>query len=77
MKAQKKPIRNLALKIAIVASGHTARWVALRTGIGEVRLSAFVRGVLEPSDDEKRRLAKFLRQTQSALFHSSDEAIAS
>ena len=39
-KAQKRTI-NLALKVAIVQSGKSSRIVALRSGIGEVRLSAF------------------------------------
>ncbi len=68
MTAQKKPTRNLALKVAIVQSGQTARRIALRAGIGEVRLSAFVRGALQPNDTEKRRIAKALRLDPEAVF---------
>ena len=77
MTAQKKPTRNLALKLAIVASGHTARRIALRARIGEVRLSAIVRGRLEASADERRKLAKVLQCDEARLFPTPEEAIAS
>lgn len=66
-KAQKRTI-NLALKVAIVESGQTSRAVALRAGIGEVRLSAFVNRRLEPNDSERKALARVLGRPQGELF---------
>jgi hypothetical protein len=79
MKARKKPTKNLALKIAIIETGKTARRIARLSGIGEVRLSAFVRGVLVPNDREKVKLSKVLQRDPATLWPSqtADEAIAS
>ncbi len=73
MRAQKKPRTNLALKLAIVASGHTSRRIAQRARIGEVRLSALVRGRLAATDAEKRTLARLLGHAPDVLFSATDE----
>jgi len=67
----RKTAKNLALKVAIVARGKTQREIARRTGIPEVRLSMFVRGVAQPSGDEKKALAKCLRRAAGDIFPSS------
>ncbi len=72
MKAQKKPTNNLALKIAIIETGKTARRIAHLSSIGEVRLSAFVRGRLVPSEREMKRLAKVLKRDPADLWPAAD-----
>ncbi len=69
---------NLALKIAVIERRITQREVAKRAGIGEVRLSLIVRGA-EPTDDERRSIAKVLRRTIADLFPAGvhEEAAAS
>lgn len=74
-KAQKTPM-NVALKVAIVESRKTSRRVAHLARIGEVRLSAIVNGRIEPSEDERRILAKVLKRQPSELFPES-QAVAS
>jgi len=59
---------NMALKLAIVESRKTARVIAMRTEIGEVRLSAIVNGRLQATDDEKEKLARVLKRQASELF---------
>jgi transcriptional regulator with XRE-family HTH domain len=59
---------DFRLKIAIIESQRTQRRVARATGIGEVRLSAFVRGRLRPTPIEQRRLAKYLGREIADLF---------
>ncbi len=77
MKTRSQKTRtNLALKIAVIERRITQREVAKRAGIGEVRLSLIVRGA-EPSDDERRAIAKVLRRQSSELFPVHDEAAAS
>lgn len=67
---------NMALKVAIVQSHRTSRAIALRAGIGEVRLSAIVRGRLKANDEEKATLAKALRCHVHDLF-PAQAAVAS
>lgn len=76
-RTQKKAI-NRALKMAIVGSRfRTSRAVAVRAGLGEVRLSAIVSGSSRPpTDDEKRAIAKALGLPKSALFAEDVEAVA-
>ncbi len=67
---------NLTLKIAVIERRITQREVAKRAGIGEVRLSMIVRGA-DPTDDEKRAIAKVLKRQSSDLFPVHEEAAAS
>jgi hypothetical protein len=65
----RKQIRDLRLKIAIIEARKTQRRVALETRIGEVRLSALVRGHGAPATRiEQLRLAKCLGRTREDLF---------
>jgi transcriptional regulator with XRE-family HTH domain len=65
---------NLRLKVAIVETGRTQRRLALDTAIGEVRLSAIVRGTVRPSPDEQRAIARVLRRSVKDLFGEADDA---
>jgi len=60
---------DLRLKIAILESRKTQRRVALDTRIGEVRLSALVRGHGAPATRaEQLRLSKYLSRPVEELF---------
>jgi transcriptional regulator with XRE-family HTH domain len=59
---------NTALKTALFASGTTQLHVCQKTGIHESRLSKIVRGHSDPSDEEKRLIAKALRKPVDQLF---------
>jgi hypothetical protein len=67
-KTGKQPAKNIALKVAIVERDITQREVARRADIPEVRLSLFVRGHLQPTEDEEKALARVLRRQRSDLF---------
>lgn len=67
---------NMALKVAIVESGHTSKAIAMRARIGEVRLSAFVHRRLEPSAQERKALARVLQRHESFLFPSETRVSA-
>lgn len=62
------PVLNLALKTAILASGKKQKRVAVEAHIDETTLSHIVRGRREPSDDERKRLARVLGRTVDQLF---------
>jgi hypothetical protein len=74
--AQKKG-RNLSLKVAIVATGHSQRAVGLRARIPEVRLSDIIRGRVEATSRERRALSRVVGRPVSELFPVPNEAIAS
>ena len=60
---------NAELKIAILRSRfRTQSNVARKMGISDYRLSRIIHGYLPATDDEKKRLAKLLRQPVDALF---------
>lgn len=63
---------NVPLKLAILASGRRQHEIARRARIREVRLSTIVNGHIEPTDAEKRRIAKVLRLAQSDLFPTTE-----
>lgn len=63
-----KPTPNTALKVAIVQSQLPQHEVARRARIRETRLSHIVRGRVEPTEEERERLAKLLRRSQDELF---------
>jgi len=75
MKARKTNI-NVALKVAIVESLMEQRVVGYKTKIGEVRLSKIVNGAEQPTEQEKRALARVLKRDVAAIF-PSPEALAS
>lgn len=68
--------KNIALKVAIVEREITQREVARRAGIPEIRLSLFVRGHEQPTEDEQKALARILKRARADLF-GVQEAIAS
>lgn len=63
---------NIALKTAIMQAETTQIVIATKTGIHESRVSQIIRGHREPSDDEKRAIAKVLRRSVHDLFPSSE-----
>lgn len=60
--------KNIALKTAIFASGIPQVEVASRTGIHYTKISMIVNGRREPSDDEKKAIARVLRKKVDHLF---------
>lgn len=63
-----KMTMNVPLKVAIVASGLSQREIALRSGIGEVRLSAIVHERKTATPAERRLLARLLGWPVRGLF---------
>lgn len=59
---------SVELKVAIVRSGLHQYDLAARVGISETRLSRIVRGRLDPTADERQRLAAVLRTSEDRLF---------
>lgn len=75
---KKKNTMNIALKVAVVESRRTQRWVSLRTRIPEQRLSDIVQGRAPAATEcERKAIAKALRRDVADLFPSADEAVAS
>jgi transcriptional regulator with XRE-family HTH domain len=68
-------MKNLALKIAIVESGRSQADVAADIGMHDTKLSMIVNGRREPSDAERKAIARVLKRKPSQLF--PDEALAS
>lgn len=66
--------KNLALKIAIVESERSQVEIAKDADIPESRLSKLVNGHDEPTDTERKSLAKILKKKPAQLF---PEAVAS
>ena len=65
---------NRSLAIAILDSGKPQIVIAKKAGIHETRLSKIVNGHLEPTDDERKVLARVLRRRVVDIF---PEALAS
>jgi transcriptional regulator with XRE-family HTH domain len=59
---------RVPLKVAIVAAGFSQRELSRAADIPENRLSEIVRGWTKPSDAERDRLARLLRQNPAVLF---------
>ena len=59
---------NTALKTALFASETTQLTISQKTGIQEARLSKIVRGHVEPSDTERKLIARALRKPVADLF---------
>lgn len=62
---------NAALRNAIFLTGESQRAIALKARIPEARLSAIIRGRIEPTKREKRRLAFVLGVDIDQLFAES------
>ena len=72
--SQKPMPKNLALKIAILESGLSQIEVATAADLHESRMSQIVNGWREPTDAERKLLARILKRKPADLF---PEAIAS
>jgi transcriptional regulator with XRE-family HTH domain len=59
---------NSTLKTVLFSSGTTQLTVAQRTGIHESRLSKIIRGHVEPSETERKLIARVLRKPILELF---------
>jgi transcriptional regulator with XRE-family HTH domain len=59
---------NIALKLAILSSGQTQTDIARKTGLTESRLSRIIRGHGDPTNEERRLIARALRSPMSRLF---------
>lgn len=69
----KQHLLNVPLKVAILSRALTQRRFARRVGIDETRLSHIVRGHgVAVTADEKRRIARALRQPIATLFPAAD-----
>lgn len=66
---------NLPLKIAIVSSLKRQGDIATASFMGETRLSKIVTGREDPTDDEKKAIAKALGKRVHDLFSVSAEAV--
>ncbi len=68
------PIKNLALKIAILKSGREQRAVAQAAGLHETQLSHLVAGRREPTDAERKALARVLKTRVADLVPEPERA---
>lgn len=64
----KKPVRNVALKHAIFASGREQRRIAKLAKIPAEKLSHVIYGRRELTPEERERLAKVLDKSEDELF---------
>ena len=60
---------NLRLKFSILKSGLSQIQIARITKIQESKLSKIVNGHIEPSEDEKRRVARALNVNMTTIFN--------
>ena len=63
---------NVALRVAIAATGGTQKTVARRAGINYWRLSRIVQNDVTPTPQERKRLARILGKPVQELFSSED-----
>lgn len=66
----------LALKMALMRRGVRQYDAARVLGITDTRMSRIICGRLEPTDDEKKRLAQLLQTPVEELFADADDADA-
>ena len=72
----KKPAPNVALKMALFATGRDQQDLAKRARVSPQKLSHVIHGRREFDAKERERLARVLGKSQDELF-PSDEAVAS
>jgi transcriptional regulator with XRE-family HTH domain len=60
--------KNIALKIAIIESGLSQVDIAEAVDLDESRLSQIVNGRREPTDTERKALARILKRKAADLF---------
>lgn len=65
---------NMALKIAIVESRRLQVEIAADAGMDPTRLSQIVNGRREPSDPERKALARVLKRKAADLFPARESA---
>jgi transcriptional regulator with XRE-family HTH domain len=66
----KPPSMNMPLKLAILATGKKQYRIAAESGINEAIISKIVNGSREPTEAQKKALAKVLRRPVDELFPS-------
>lgn len=59
---------NTALKMAILERGTTQQAIAKAVGLSEPQMSRIVREHDEPTEDQKKAIAKVLRRKVHELF---------
>ena len=59
---------NERLKKAIYESGYRQGWVADQIGVDAAVLSHYISGNREPTEKQKKELAKILNKAQKDLF---------
>lgn len=71
--------KNLHLRIAILETGRRERELAKRAGMSQTKFSNIKRGYSEPTEDDKKALARVLKRTVAELFppKSTEERQAS
>ena len=67
---------NMPLKLAILESRRSQIAIAKAARIHESKLSRIIRGHDEPTDAEKKAIARALRRKVDDVFPSHDEAVA-
>jgi transcriptional regulator with XRE-family HTH domain len=70
------PSKNIALKVAIAATGRTQREVADEVGLNESRLSLIVNGHWNPDDRTQATLAATLGRTVDELWPAREDVAA-
>jgi len=77
MKRKSRRPFDLRLKIAIIESRRTQRWLAVETRIGESRLSEIVGHRANPSTRrEQERIVKFLGGERADYFSPAEIELA-
>jgi transcriptional regulator with XRE-family HTH domain len=67
---------NLALRVAIAATGRTQKDVARRARINQWRLSRIVQNDVTPTTPERARLARILGKPVQELFSEAAGPVA-
>jgi transcriptional regulator with XRE-family HTH domain len=62
---------RLVLKTTILQRGLSQRETSQLAHIHENRLSSIIRGWIEPSPEERKKLAAVLRQSEDVLFDTN------
>ena len=61
----------LRLKLVRIVSGQTQFEISRSASISQGRFSMIERGLIEPTDEERERLAQILRVPSSTLFRTA------
>lgn len=63
-----KRLPNIELKTALLKKGLTQRELAFETGIDEARVSRFVKGWEQPTEEIRKAISQFLGLSVSEVF---------